>query len=58
MEVGRREWKKLYRFPQIEGLEVNVNFRCMILRDIASHFQMKITDYLHMYLLFKRSLAW
>lgn len=26
MEVGRREWKKLHRFPQIEGLEVNVNF--------------------------------
>lgn len=26
MEVGRRRWKKLYRFPQIEGLEINVNF--------------------------------
>lgn len=26
MGVGRRRWKKLYRFPQIEGLEINVNF--------------------------------
>lgn len=55
MEIGRRRWKKVYRFPQIDqGLEINFSSRHSV---TFSNGNNRLHTYIH-FVIFKEPLTW